>query len=72
MNHLGSLRELVDTLASIGELQPIDQEVHWNLEIGAITRHSYELCAPAPLFNNIRGTQRGFRVLGAPGSLSGE
>jgi UbiD family decarboxylase len=70
MKHLKSLREFIDALGAIGEVQPIDQEVDWNLEIGAITRHSYELRAPAPLFNSIRGIERGFRVLGAPGGLS--
>ncbi len=70
MKHLKSLREFVDALAANGEVQPIDLEVDWNLEIGAITRHSYELRAPAPLFNTIKGIDKGFRVLGAPGGLS--
>ncbi|MFC1403068.1 MULTISPECIES: UbiD family decarboxylase [Streptacidiphilus] len=72
MTHLRSLREFIAELESIGEVQPIDQEVHWNLEIGAIIRRSYDLRAPAPLFNTITGyTGSGFRVLGAPGGLSG-
>jgi len=70
MKHLKSIREFIEVLDEIGEVQPINIEVDWNLEIGAITRHSYELRAPAPLFNNIRGIHRGFRVLGAPGGLS--
>jgi 4-hydroxy-3-polyprenylbenzoate decarboxylase len=70
MRHLKSLREFVDALETIGEIQPIDSEVDWNLEIGAITRRSYELRAPAPLFNRIKGIESGFRVLGAPGGLS--
>ncbi|MBW4595661.1 MAG: UbiD family decarboxylase [Brasilonema angustatum HA4187-MV1] len=70
MKHLKSLREYIDVLKEIGEVQEIDQEVDWNLEIGAITRRSYDLKAPAPLFNNIKGIEKGFRVLGAPGGVS--
>lgn len=71
MNHLRSLREYIDELQTLGDVQPIDVEVDWNLEIGAIIRRSYDLRAPAPLFNLIKGYERtGFRVLGAPASLS--
>ncbi len=72
MKHLRSLREFIDELEKIGELQRIDHEVDWNLEIGAIIRRSYDLKAPAPLFTSITGYQdTGFGVLGAPGGLSG-
>ncbi|MFJ9367583.1 hypothetical protein ACIRRA_24610 [Nocardia sp. NPDC101769] len=58
-------------LEASGEVQTIDQEVDWQLEIGAVIRHSYDLCAPAPLFTNITDYQgTGFRVLGAPGATS--
>jgi UbiD family decarboxylase len=70
MNHIKSLREYIDALKEIGEIQEIDKEVDWNLEMGAITRHCYELRAPAPLFNSIRGIEKGFRVLGAPAGVS--
>lgn len=70
MRHLKSLREFVDALRAIGDLQEIDREVDWNLEMGAVTRRSMDLCAPAPLFNRIRGIEQGFRALGAPGGLS--
>src|SRR5262245_42292961 len=72
MEHLKSLREYIDTLKAIGELQEIDREVDWNLEMGAIIRRSYELRAPAPLFNRIKGIEKGFRVLGAPAGISGQ
>ncbi len=52
--HLKSLREYIDALAEIDEVQPIDKEVDWNLEIGAIARRCYETGAPAPLFNTIK------------------
>ena len=68
--HIKSLREYIDALKSLGEIQEIDKEVDWNLEIGAITRRVYETSAPAPLFNNIKGIQKGFRVLGAPAATS--
>src|SRR5947209_6467419 len=70
MNRLKDLRAYVAALQEIGELQSIDREVDWNLEIGAIIRHSYDLRAPAPLFNTITGYDPGFRVLGAPGGVS--
>src|SRR5262245_20456898 len=70
MQHLKSLREYLDQLKALGEVQEIDAEVDWNLEMGAIIRRSYELRAPAPLFNCIKGIERGFRVLGAPAGVS--
>ncbi len=70
MKHLKSLREYIDALKEIGEVQEIDQEVDWNLEIGAIARRCYETGAPTPLFNHIKGIEPGFRVLGAPGGVS--
>jgi 4-hydroxy-3-polyprenylbenzoate decarboxylase len=70
MKHIKSLREFVAALSAIGDVLPINAEVDWNLEIGAVTRRSYELRAPAPLFNRIKGIESGFRVLGAPGGLS--
>ena len=70
MRHFRSLREYVEALSEIGEIQEIDAEVDWNLELGAIIQRSYELGAPAPLFNRIRGIEAGFRVLGAPAGVS--
>ncbi len=70
MTHLKSLREFLDALRAIGDLQEIDREVDWNLEMGAVTRRSMDLRAPAPLFNRISGVEPGFRALGAPGGLS--
>lgn len=72
MTHLHSLRDYITALDEIGEIQRIDTEVDWRLEIGAIIRRSYDLRAPAPLFTNITGySDSGFRVLGAPAALSG-
>ena len=67
---LKNLREYIKELNEIGEIQEIDREVDWNLEIGGIIKHSYDLGAPAPLFNRIKGIEPGFRVLGAPAGMS--
>jgi UbiD family decarboxylase len=71
LKHLRSLRDYIAELAAIDDVQPIDMEVDWKYEIGAVTRRSYDLRAPAPLFNRIKGYEStGFRVLGAPAALS--
>jgi UbiD family decarboxylase len=70
VKHIKSLREYIDALKVLGELQEVDKEVDWNLEIAAITRRCYETGAPAPLFNTIRGAEKGFRVLGASAGIS--
>lgn len=41
MNHLRSLRDFIDALDAIGEVQRIDKEVDWNLAMGAVARRSY-------------------------------
>lgn len=72
MKQLKDLREYLNVLGSLGELQEVDVEVDWNLEIGAIIRRAYDLRAPAPLFNNIKDIEEGFRVLGGSGGLSAQ
>ncbi len=72
MKQLKDLREYLSVLDSMGELQEIDVEVDWNLEIGAIIRRAYDLRAPAPLFNNIKDIEEGFRVLGGSAGLSAQ
>ena len=68
--HIKSLREYIDALRELGEVQPIDAEVDWNLEMGAIIRRCYEIGAPAPLFQTVKGIEKGFRAFGAPAGLS--
>lgn len=60
------LREYIDCLDREGEIVHVEKEVDWNLEVGAVIRRSYDLKAPAPLFENIRGYPPGCRILGAP------
>lgn len=64
------LREWLNALEEAGELQKVEKEVDWNLEAGAITRRVYDLRAPAPLFQKIKGYPEGYRILGAPIGLS--
>ncbi|MGL5743299.1 MAG: hypothetical protein ACRCXC_12605 [Legionella sp.] len=66
MNHLNDLREYISALRALNEVQEINVEVDPYLEIGGIIRHSYDLRAPAPLFNTINGSRHGIRILGAP------
>src|SRR5438132_1266199 len=65
-----NLRDYIARLQALGEIQEIDELVDPHLEMGAIIRRTYELQAPAPLFNRIKGIEPGFRVLGAPAGLS--
>ncbi|GIP29557.1 UbiD-like decarboxylase [Paenibacillus sp. J23TS9] len=65
-----SFREYIEALERYGDLLKIDQEVDWNLEMGAMIRYAYEMPSPAPLFSNVKDSAPGFRVLGAPVGLS--
>lgn len=49
MTHLRSLRDYIAALDEIGEIQRVDTEVDWNLEMGAVIRRSHDLRAPAIL-----------------------
>ena len=68
--HLSSLRQYLDALRDLGELQEIAHEVDWNLEIGAVTRRCYETGAPAPLFGRVRSHWALFQVLKADAPTS--
>lgn len=60
------LREYIARLDKEGEVQPIQKEVDWSLEVGAIIRRSYDLKAPAPFFQRLRGYPEGYRIFGGP------
>ena len=64
------LREYLAKLEEEGEVQHIQEEVDWDMELGAIIRRVYDLRAPAPLFENIKGYPKGYRVFGAPAGFS--
>ena len=70
MQPIKSFREYVEKLRECGEIVTVEQEVDWNMEMSAITRHAYDLPSPAPLFKNIKECTPGFEVLGAPVGLS--
>ncbi|MFH1489506.1 MAG: UbiD family decarboxylase [Pseudomonadota bacterium] len=65
------LREYIARLEQEGEVQRIEEEVDWNLELAAIVRRSHELRAPAPFFQKVKGYPPGYRVFGAPLGPSG-
>lgn len=56
------LRDLMDRLMDLGELQVIEG-ADWRLEIGAITEIKAEKDGPALLFDKIKGYPPGFRIL---------
>ncbi|MEH2920985.1 UbiD family decarboxylase [Samsonia erythrinae] len=70
MERIKDLRQYIDILAKLGDIRTIDREVDPHLEMAAIARRGYDLHAPAPLFNHIRGTSRGMRAMGGPAALS--
>jgi len=64
-----SFREWLAELERLGDLNQVETEVDWSLELGAVTRRSMDLRSPAPLFKNIKSIEPGFRARGAPGGL---
>jgi 4-hydroxy-3-polyprenylbenzoate decarboxylase len=64
------LREFLSRLDAEGEVQHVTREVDWNLEMGAIIRHAYDLKAPAPLFENVKDYPGGTRVVGGSMAMS--
>lgn len=60
------VREFVSRLERDGEAQRIDEEVDWNLEVGAIVRRSNEADLPAPFFQKVKGYPSGYSIFGSP------
>lgn len=58
-------REFIKALEKTGDLVTIEQEVDWDLEMGAIVRRVCEIKAPAPYFKKIKDYP-GFEAFGAP------
>lgn len=56
------LRKFIEALDRTGDLVHIRDEVHWDLELGAIGRRAYEKQKPAILFENIKDYP-GHRIL---------
>ncbi|HXB84541.1 UbiD family decarboxylase, partial [Mycobacterium sp.] len=72
MARIRDLRDYLDVLESLGDVERIERPVSAVLEAAAITRRSTELGRAAPLFDNVQGAAPGFRLLGAPGALSSD
>jgi UbiD family decarboxylase len=49
------LRQVLDLLRAKGELAQVTGEVHWDRELGAVTREVLRRKGPALLFDNITG-----------------
>ncbi len=58
-------REFIEALRKTGDLVDVRQEVHWDLELGAIVRRICEKKAPAAYFHKITDYP-GFTAFGAP------
>jgi 4-hydroxy-3-polyprenylbenzoate decarboxylase len=48
------VRGFLDVLKQAGELTVVDREVHWDLEVGAVSRRACELDGPAVWFRAIK------------------
>lgn len=60
------LRQYISALENAGELQRVKQEIHWNLEAGAIIRLVCEKGLASPLFQKIKGYSSDYPMFGAP------
>lgn len=60
------LREWMAACEAAGEMVTIDQEVHWNLEAGAIMRRIAEIGAPMAYMPKMKGYPEGMALLGSP------
>ncbi len=56
-----SYRDYLDLMKKEGEFLEIDDEIDWNLEIGAIIRRSSETLSKSVIFNNVKDCP-GFRA----------
>ncbi len=55
---VNDLRGWLQALESEGEIRRITAPVHWDVELGTITRHVLSAAGPALLFENIRDHER--------------
>ncbi|UCG76593.1 MAG: UbiD family decarboxylase, partial [Gemmatimonadota bacterium] len=56
-----SYREYLELMEKEGEYLAIDDEVDWDLEMGAICRLADETLSPSPIFNRVKDSP-GFRA----------
>ncbi|WP_380178270.1 UbiD family decarboxylase [Kalamiella sp. sgz302252] len=70
MKYYRDLRSFIAALDDLGDIMHVRREVDCDYEPAAITRRSCEIQSPAPLFEQVQGVAPGFRLFGAPASLS--
>lgn len=70
MKYYDDLRGFIYALDEMGDIMHVRREVDCDFEPSAITRRSYEIQSPAPLFHKVAGVAPGFRLFGAPAALS--
>lgn len=58
-------RQFIDDLVKTGNAVKVKQEVDWELEAGAIIRHTCEIGGPAPLFEKVKDYSSSYRLCGA-------
>ncbi len=58
-------REFMKALEATGDLVTVEQEVDWDMEMGAIVRRVCEMKGPSPYFKKIKDYE-GFEAFGAP------
>src|SRR5512139_750022 len=64
MEKFTDLRDWLDKVREMGELKTITEEVDWDEELAAITyMAAKEKGGPALLFENVKGSPKGFRTL---------
>ena len=51
MKRIKDLREYIEELRRLGDIQEVNREVDPHLEMAAVARRSYDLQSPAPLFS---------------------
>ena len=66
-----SYRDYLEQMVKEGEYLAIDDEVDWDLEMGAICRHADETMSPSPIFNKVKDSP-GFRAAEWGFTKSGE
>lgn len=59
-------RQFIAALEKTGDAVRIQQEVDWDLEVGAIVRRTNEMKGPALLFEKLRDYSPGYRIFGGP------
>ena len=70
MKYYDDLRSYIDALDAMGDIMHVRRGVDGDFEPSAVMRRSYEIQSPAPLFHKVAGVAPGFRLFGAPASLS--